>query len=174
MKLKAIVYTVLIFLIILLQSTVLNYLKIFDVKPNLVLIFIVSVALLQGNTEGAVIGFFTGLSQDIISGKVIGFYSLLGLYLGFTVGSLNKRLYRDNILVVVIFTFISSIAYESLVYFFYFFGQIIKGQADLLYTIKEIILPEALYNSIVSVFVYLVVMKLSEKFEVSEKSSRKY
>jgi len=36
------------------------------------------VALLGSNIEGAVTGFCGGLTQDMLSGRVIGFYALLG------------------------------------------------------------------------------------------------
>jgi len=170
MKIKIPVYTVCIIAIILLQSTVLDYIKIYNVKPNLIIVFTVSVALLNGNIEGAIVGFFAGLSQDIATGKLIGFYALLGLYLGLAVGSINKRLYRDNIFVVIFFTFISTIVYESTVYFLWSLRSIISGQVNLLYPLKAVILPEVVYNSAISVFVYIFVIKLTRTFEVTDRT----
>jgi rod shape-determining protein MreD len=149
----------------------LDYIKIYNIKPNLLIVFVVSVALLRGNVEGAVAGFLVGLSQDITSGKILGLYSLLGLYLGLIMGSVNKRLYRDNFLVVIFFTFVSTGVYELVVYSI---GMFTKGYTDLLFSLRWIILPEAIYNSIISLFVYAVVIKLNEKFESVDKSVRKY
>jgi len=178
MRIKVLAYAICIFFIILLQSTVLEYIKIFGVKPSLPIIFIVSVALLRGNVEGAVVGFFTGLSQDIVSGKILGLYALLGLYLGLAIGSVNKRLYRENFLVVIFFTFVSSVIYECMVFFLYTILPLLlfheKDQLDLLVPLGHIILPEAIYNSVVSVFVYMFVIKLNHKFEEISKASRKY
>lgn len=174
MKLKAFIYTICIFFIILLQSTVLDYIKILNVKPNLLLVFVVAVAFLQGNVEGTVVGFFAGLSQDIVSGKLIGLYALLCLYLGLAVGSVNKRLYRDNLLIVIFFTFASTVIYEAVVYFINAFNSIISGQAHFLYAIRGVILPEAIYNSVISIFMYILVRKFSLRFEKLDKASRKY
>ena len=170
MKTKILIYTLIIFFIVLLQATILDYIKIFYIKPNLLIVFVISVALLRGNIEGAVIGFFVGLSQDLISGKVLGFYTVLGMYLGLIIGSVNKRLYRENFLVVLFFTFISSIVYEMMVYFLSTFTH---GSIGIYYPFKNIVLPEALYNSFISIFVYIVVIKLNDKFNHS-KISRKY
>lgn len=170
MKKRIVIYTFLIFIIVLLQSTMLDYVKIYHIKPNLLIIFIISVALLRGNIEGSIIGFFIGLSQDIISGKLLGFYTLLGLYLGLIIGSVNKRLYRENFLVVIFFTFISSITYEMVVYFL---STFLKGNIDFYYPFKNIVLPEALYNSVISIFIYVLVIKLNDRFN-STKISRKY
>ncbi|HHW48984.1 MAG TPA: rod shape-determining protein MreD [Clostridiaceae bacterium] len=174
MRHKVIVYTICIFFIITLQSTVLDYIRVLNVKPNLLLVFVVAVAFLQGNVEGAVVGFFAGLSQDIVSGKLIGFYALLGLYLGLAVGSVNKRLYRDNLLIIVFFTFVSTILYEAVVYFLNSFNSIINGQGYFLYAVRGVILPEAVYNSVISVFIFIIVRKFSIKFEKLDKASRKY
>ena len=171
MKLKILIFAICIFAIGLIQSTVLDYIKICNIKPNLLIVFIISFALARGHIEGAVIGFFSGIIQDMISGKVLGFYSLMGLYLGLAVGSVNKRLYRDNLVVAVFITFISTVIYEFAVYILITF---IKGQMDLLYAIRGLILPEALYNSIFSVFIYLFVTRINAWFEEREKSSRKY
>ncbi len=173
-KIKIPVYTACIVGVLLIQSTILNYIRIYDIKPNLIIVFTVSAAFLNGSVEGAIVGFFTGLAQDIISGKVIGFYALLGLYLGLAVGSINKRLYRENIFVVIFFTFISTIAYESAVFFLWFFGSIIRGQVNLLYPFKEIILPEAVYNSAISVFVHIFMIKLSKAIENVKSKENKY
>jgi rod shape-determining protein MreD len=171
MKIKILGYAICIFILVLIQSTILDFIKIFNVKPNLLIIFTISVALLTNNVEGAVIGFFTGLSQDIVSGKVLGFYSLLGLYLGFIIGSVNKRLYRENVMIIIFFTFVSTVVYELIVCCINFFTN---GQIQLLYSLKVLILPEAIYNSIVSIFIYIFIIKMYDKLESMDKYSRKY
>ena len=171
MKIKILGYAVCIFIIVLIQSTVLDYIKVFNVKPNLLIIFIISVALLSNNIEGAIIGFCTGLSQDIVSGKVLGFYSLLGLYLGLIIGSVNKRLYRENVLIIVFFTFIATVVYETVVCVTNIFTN---GQIYFLYSLRNLILPEAIYNSIVSIFIYIFIIKLQDRFENIDKYTRKY
>ncbi len=97
--------------------------------------------LVRGSSEGAITGFFIGLSQDVISGKLVGFYSILGFYLGLIIGSTNKRLYRENFFIIIFFAFISSIAYESVVYLMYLWGVYFlsgfkEGQLNLIYALK--------------------------------------
>lgn len=178
MKIRILTYAVCIFFIILLQSTVLDYIEIYNVKPNLIIIFVVSVALLRGNVEGAVIGFTSGLMQDMLSGKVLGFYSLLGLYLGLIIGSVNKRLYRENLFVILFFTFMSTAFYEFTVFIL---GSVlpsllgpVRTQVEFIYPLRNVILPEAIYNSIVSIFIYIFVIKMNDRFDEVDKSARKY
>jgi hypothetical protein len=76
MKTRIPVYTACILIIITVQSTLADYIMINNVKPNLLIIFIISVALLRGIFEGGIVGFIAGLVQDILFGKVMGFYTL--------------------------------------------------------------------------------------------------
>lgn len=171
MRLKVIFYTISILLLMLLQSTLLVYARVYDVKPNLIIVFVIIVALLRGNVEGGTVGFFAGLMLDMLFGKILGFYTLLGFYLGILVGSVNKRLYRENILVVVFFTFVSSIAYETAVYVL---NSFMHGSLDLLFPMTRIILPEAVYNSLVSILMYLLLIKINRRFDETGKAARKY
>lgn len=171
MKLKILVYAFFLLLLLLLQSTLLGYVRIYNVKPNLLVIFVVCVALLRGNVEGASVGFFSGMILDMSFGKFLGFYTLLGLYLGLAVGSVNRRLYRDNFFVVVFFTFIATIFYEAAVYIL---STFMTGNIELLLPFTVKILPEAVYNSFVSIIVFAVVIKINNKFEETGKAARRY
>lgn len=171
MRMKIIAYTTLVFLTVLIQSTLGNSIKIYGVKPNITIAVIVIVALLRNNIEGAIVGFFCGLMQDCVSGTVIGFYALMGLYLGLVIGSINKKLYRENVLIAVFFTFVSTVVYEYLVYFF---STVFRAPLDFIYPMKNIILIEAIYNSAISIFVFIIVIKLHVRFEDFDKNSRRY
>jgi rod shape-determining protein MreD len=152
-----------------------GFIEAYNIKPNLFIILIVSIALLRGNVEGAAVGFFTGLVQDLISGRAIGLYALLGLYIGFIMGSVNKRLYRENILISIFFTFIATIFYELVV----FLTILISGiNTDFIEALKKalttIILPEAIYNGIMSIPIFILSIRLNYRLEDMKKSSRKY
>lgn len=171
MKSKILIYSVVVFILLLIQSTILNYIRIYNVKPNLILVFIIAVSLLRGSLEGAVLGFFAGLAQDMLSGKAIGIYALLGMYAGLISGSVNKRLYRENILVCVFFTFIISIVYEFIIFMP---TAIFNGYENIPYVLKRIILPEAIYNSAFSVIIFILAVKISYSMESVRKKARKY
>jgi rod shape-determining protein MreD len=171
MRLKILIYAIFLFLLLLLQSTLLGYVNIYNVKPNLLIIFVVCVALLRGNTEGAVVGFFAGLILDMSFGKLLGLYALLGMFLGLIVGSVNKRLYRENFLVVIFFTFVSTVIYESIVYIL---NTFMSGNIDMIWTLTMKILPEAIYNSLVSILIFAIVRKMSHRFDKTSKNIRKY
>lgn len=171
MRKKLITFTIYIFCITLLQTNFMGFIEVYNIKPNLFIILIVSIALLRGNVEGAAVGFFTGLVQDLISGRIIGLYALLGLYIGFIMGSVNKRLYRENILISIFFTFIATIFYELVV----FLTVLLSGiNTDFIKALTTIILPEAIYNGVMSIPIFILSIRLNYRLEDMEKSSRKY
>ncbi len=96
-------YLILILLPILslfLQSTFFSFLSIKGAMPNLVLIFVVFYALLNGNRQKAMVyGFLCGLLVDLYVGRFIGINALaLGLT-SFLIGSLEGRVFKENLLV---------------------------------------------------------------------------
>lgn len=171
MKRKLLFYFFIVILLLLLQTTLLQYVAIYGVLPNLLVVFIISAALLRGNVEGGAVGLFAGLAADLMFGSVFGFYALFGFYLGIVVGSLNKRLFRDNLLIVVFFTFVYSAAYESVIYTI---NNVMNIDMDFMYVFTRVILPEAAYNSAVAVLIFPLVIKADKWFNDTDKTIRKY
>lgn len=178
MKYKLTVYLFAIILICTLQTTVVEYFKIFNIKPNLLLVYIVCVSLIRGNTEGAVIGFISGFIMDCLSGRVIGYYSLLNMYLGLSIGSVNKKIFRENFIVACFFTFVATILYEFIAMFTALYIPAVFSRTaqpeNLLFALRNIILPEAIYNSIISIIVYIFVIRSNDKYLEIVRNLRRY
>lgn len=171
MKIKVFFYSLIILIILLLQTTLLHYAAIYGVMPNILIVFVIVTALIRGNVEGGAVGFFAGLAMDMLFGSVLGFYALMGLYLGIAAGSINRRLFRENLLVVLFFTFVYSVVYETLVYII---NTIMSGHINLLYPLTRVILPEAVYNCAVAVLIYALLIKADRRFSETGKLTRKY
>lgn len=151
-------------MLLVIQTTIPEYAKMFGVKPNLILVFTICAALVNGSTGGAVIGACAGLAIDLMSGKLLGMNALLGMYAGVTVGLVNKRIFRNNIFVLLLSVFTTSVVYEGLIYFFNFFFKTGTTALSLDPFIRTI-LPEALYNCIVSLIMYWIISVVNRRFE---------
>jgi rod shape-determining protein MreD len=171
MKNKLLYLFVLLYFTLIVQTTLLDYIKIYNIKPNLVLILIVCVTLIRGGMEGAVFGLVAGLLQDILCGNSIGPYALLGFVIGFGLGGFNKRFYRDNIFICAIITFVVSIIYES---FIILPGISLSDYQLILQILKNDILIEALYNTVISIPLYILILKINDRIVNKEKSTNKY
>jgi len=81
-----------------LQTTVGDWLQIFGVGPDFVVIFIVAVAIKYGPATGCFWGFFAGFAQDMYAPvEWLGAHSIAMTVLGFVVGQLEERFLTLNL-----------------------------------------------------------------------------
>ena len=98
MKVKRIFITALVILVAyVLQCTVFPVLDIAGIKPNLLLIVTASFGFMRGSKSGMLVGFLSGLLIDIQFGKMIGFYALIYLVVGFLNGLFEQMFYDEDI-----------------------------------------------------------------------------
>ena len=144
-----------------LQATWLNYITLFDIKPNLFLVYVVVLSFFcNKKTEGAIIGAVFGLVLDFIIGKVIGINMILSLLIGFTVTLFCERVIRKNsVFVTMLSVLVITIVYESV---YYFFAFLFTGGMGYWKAIIAVILPEGIFNMIIAVFMYYILGKLTQ------------
>ena len=137
----------------LIQEAFFNEMRLFGVKPNLALIFVVTFAIIMEERGALILGLAEGLYVDILFGRVLGVYGLLFMFTGFLCALIFKGLFKTKIFmsffaappVFVAFAFADS-----------FLARLIHviGSGGVLYTdyfthLIVRILPTALYNLIV-------------------------
>lgn len=134
-----------------LESTFFQYISVFGIKPDVALVIITTVAILQGKDMGIVTGVASGMLQDIIFGKPIGISAFSYMVAGYVVGLNSEKIFKENLIVPVIFTTAATlIKYAVTVFYLY----AIQLNFSLLSYIRSTVLPEAVYNCIISVFIY--------------------
>jgi len=154
MKHKIFISILLILIFTVLEATAVNYIRIFNSKPDLLLILIAFVSLNWGAVLGLAIGALCGLFAEATSGMPAGFlilsYSLGGLALG-GIGKLiyhstlyKSEFYRQKILTDISITFIFTLA----IYLWLFFLLRIAGK-DLYFlnTFIFVMLPACFYTA---------------------------
>jgi rod shape-determining protein MreD len=143
---------------LLIQLTLLNSFTIQGLKPDLILLVVLVFSLLKGAEEGTVSGFASGLLQDIFSTGLLGVNALVKTVIGFISGILKEKIFLEHILFLIpIITFVVSISQSILMLLILHAFGIEYG---MVWSFKKIILPEALYNSLLSPFVFLGIKKL--------------
>ena len=160
---KQLFMAVLVVLTYILQTTLMPEITVFDVHPDLCLIVVCSIAFLFGSTSGGVIGFFLGLMIDLYYGRSIGINALVLLYIGIFLGSFNKKVFKDNYLVILIFMIFTTFFYESVLYFYiaFVYSQNLDIWMFLNNTTTLIIL-----NIILGFFVYPILLKINLGLEI--------
>jgi rod shape-determining protein MreD len=81
--------TLVIFVALMLQSTVLVAVRVAGVHPDIVWLLPITAALLNGPETGALVGFWAGVAFDLVLPTPFGLSALVGCVLGFSVGSLT-------------------------------------------------------------------------------------
>lgn len=153
-------------LLTVLQTTWFNCFEILGVKPNLLLVYVVSISFFSNKKESAVLGAVYGIIFDIFIGKFLGMNALMFAITGFfTAYFCEKIIGNKNIFVIALFTVVISIFYEFINYFFSF---LIIGDIDFVYAFKNVIFIEGLYNGLI-VFLLYVPLKKITRFMYADK-----
>lgn len=151
-----------------LQSSVFTWLSFAGIIPNLMIILTSAFGFMRGEKEGLLIGFFCGLLSDIFFGEFLGFYALVLMYIGFINGKFSRIFYPEDIKLPIALIVISDVSYGLLCYILLF---LLRGRLNLPYYFTGIILPEALYTIVITMFLYPLILKVNEKLEAKEKRS---
>jgi rod shape-determining protein MreD len=89
------------FVSLFLQSTILANYSINGTVPDMVLIFVVFYALLNGSGKGTVYGLLCGLLEDLYMGRFIGFNAVSKAVVAYVVSKYQGNVFRENLLVGV-------------------------------------------------------------------------
>ncbi len=146
---KPYVYAFILVLIIPFQSTLLNPLSIFGIKPDLSLAILFIIGLLTGPVEAALVGISIGLVQDIGSASLLGFSGLTRGLVGLGSGLLGSRVLDISNPVIVLFLTIFSLVEGILISLFL---QTTYGEVPFFTMIAGRLVPQAIYTSVLCFF----------------------
>ena len=118
---KNLYITLIVFINLILQVTLYNFIKVFDVVPNIALILVVLFSLTTNVYMGGFVGLFTGLLYDILIMDVIGINALIYFIIGVTLGSFSEEINRENKMLYVFVAAIASLFYHLATAFITFF-----------------------------------------------------
>ncbi len=143
-----------------LQTTLLSYIQIASIRPNLPVILTASFALMCGRETGMTVGFFTGLLLDFFGGGILGFYALIYTLIGYSAGYTYRIFYDDDIKTPLLLIGICDLAYGICQYVTTF---LIRGRIHLFFYLRRIIIPEMIYTVIFAVFLYQLNYYINKK-----------
>lgn len=163
---RKIVLFIIISICFVLQTTTFQTLSFANIAPNLLIIVVASFGLMRGKTEGMYIGFFSGLLIDIFFGFYLGVYALLYMYVGFVTGLFQKHYYPEDIKLPLLIISASDLISNLIIYLVLF---LTRKRYDFGYYLGNVIVPELVYTTIITIFLYLLLLKINQKLEAYEK-----
>ena len=141
------VFTLIIFLCaMVIQTSVLPYLTIGDIKPDLVVVIVIYLGLMKGPQIGCLSGFFFGLLEDTYSGMFLGANAFTKTITGFLFGQVGKRLYTQSLFTHILCVGIGTGVEVIIALSIQGFGA----------HWKQLLLYEMLYNMICSPWIVMI------------------
>lgn len=164
---KAVHHSIWLILLSALQPTLLNYIKIFHVKPNLFLIYIVLAAFFCGKRDGAIIGAVFGIMLDLLLGKLVGLHAILYMYFGFLFGLISENiLKKPTVLISLLAVLVTSLFTGGIEYLFRSFTV---TEIPFTYACINILLPETIYSTVFTILMYLILKKTIKIFSINKR-----
>ncbi|MCI6554003.1 MAG: rod shape-determining protein MreD [Lachnospiraceae bacterium] len=167
---RIIVVGLLILTCFLLQCTLFHWLSFGGIIPNLLIVLTASFGFMRGERSGLVIGFISGILMDIFFGAAIGFYALLYMYIGYANGKFCQIFYPEDIKLPMALIICSDLIYGVVCYILMF---LMRARFHFSYYFVHIILPEIVYTTLVTLFLYPIVLRINRKLEAGEKQNEK-
>jgi rod shape-determining protein MreD len=140
-----------IFLLLLafvLQTTWIDFLEVFSLKPDLILLVLVYIALREGPLVAICMGFGVGFIQDVYHPADLGLNALSKSLIGFVVGYGRSRIVADNIQVQIGLLF-GAVIFHDLIYYL---GTSAIGVIDVPYFWFRYGLGRAIYTALLGTF----------------------
>ncbi len=169
-KLTIVISLIIIFIIIyLLQVNFFSWFNLAGIKPNLFIILILMIGLFSGKGIGTALGIFFGISLDFFVGKSIGISGIMLGAIGFIGGYLDKNFSKDSRITIIIMITLSTIIYEI---GYYILSHFIHSAYIDIFSFTRILFIELIYNAIITIIIYPLIMKFGYKLEDSFKDNK--
>lgn len=157
---KHLKYALIAFLLALVQTQVMRLLSLEGITPDLLTIWVVYVALREGQISGTIWGFLAGLFFDLVTGNFIGLGALTKTICGFTAG----YFYQENKTEITLgsYRFILIVLITALIDTTIFFVLFTRGtDIGLVRAIFEFGLTTSLYTATITLLPMLVFSRKS-------------
>ena len=156
---RVLVTIVIVVTALLLQSTLFWQLKLLGVRPELMYLVTIVVAILEGPQEGAITGFVGGMAQDFMINQPKGITALTLTLLGYAAGLARQYIVSPSPLLPTILVAVGTAAGVA----FYQVVAFLLGQLEEPFgTAARVTLLTALYGAILTPILYPLLRRVIE------------
>jgi len=166
---RKVVSILLIFACFLVQSALWNLFTFTTVRPNLMLVLVVSFGLMHGSRSGMLMGFISGLLADMQYGSLFGINALLYMYIGYFIGKAYQVFFDEDIRVAIGAVAVCDAAYNIIYYVIkLMFGARYSFGAFMI----RIMIPELIFTLILTVILYRLFYLINKKLLETEQEDQ--
>ena len=153
---KKIIYLFLIVItLFIFDNAVSPFFAIKNIYTSVLFVFIVCYSIINGYTEGVIIGVITGALQDIYFPGVIGINMLINMLICLIAAKIGKEIFKEKAIIPIFSTFLLSLI-KSITVFVMFI--LIKSSNNFM----NLIIYKAIYEMIIALLLYKIILKFSE------------
>ena len=140
------------------QNCVFPLIPFLSASPNLLLILTFSFGFMKGQRAGMFYGVLAGILLDLFYSGPFGFYTLFYVYVEYVNGICTKYYYEEYITLPLVLSVFNELAYNLYVYVFRF---LIRGRLNVLYYLKELVIPETIFTVVTTLLIYRLLLYIS-------------
>lgn len=145
------------------QVCIFPFIPFLSASPNLLIILTFTYGFSLGVEEGMLYGILCGVLMDLYYAGPFGFFTLLFLWIGYINGRLSTYFYEDYIVLPFVVCTVSEIMYNVFIYIFKFF---IRGKYDVIFYLREIVIPEVIITLLFTLLLYRLLLSYNKKLRV--------
>jgi rod shape-determining protein MreD len=112
---RAVLMLFIFILTLILPGTLFHYWSWGGIKPDLLMLWVIYIALHHRPARAAAYAFIAGLVEDFYLGRYIGLNAISLVVAALLIGFLQQRWYRENIPLTMVLVFIVSVLGETLI-----------------------------------------------------------
>lgn len=159
-KIIASIYIILLVITIFaLQIYLIDSRTLFGIKPNLILISVITVSLWYGLYVGSTYAVLVGIITDMLFGNTTGLFTISYGLTGVLIGFFNSNYRKENKASLIYVTMLGVCIFELSQYLNYI--VLTSSLASIVHLIKQILIS-SLLNIIIAYILYNVLYKISE------------
>lgn len=152
----------------LLQGVIIPELAIYEVAPNIIIVFLVCAAILYGPVYPSVLAALLGLIQDFMYSRIWGGHFAVYTVITYFIGFICTDMSRNNVLLAPIFTSLATIIYN---FVFIFINIFVSGYTNIIKCFVFSVLPEVVYNDIFALILFTAMLMI---YNIKEHKYRHY
>jgi rod shape-determining protein MreD len=163
---RPVIWGVFLLLTLILQATIAPLIAIRGIRPDLLLLVVVSSALLMGKEQGVGLGFFAGLVQDLASGNIFGLNVLSKMATGYLAGNMERKVFKENLLLPVMASILATAANSMfmllLLIILGYYVDLVAALVNVFYLV--------IYNAAVAIPVHQLVYRITRGWVTDQNS----
>ncbi|MBP3781382.1 MAG: rod shape-determining protein MreD [Selenomonas sp.] len=157
----------LVFVMVLyaLQTSFFPLMSYHGVSPDFMLLLTTSFAFLRGKEQGAMMGFATGMTQDLAMGSFLGAHAFTHLLVGYLCGRLANRVFKEQFFLPVF----ASLAVTAANYFILALLMVLLGyRFNPISNVQYMLLPMLIYQLAFAYPVHYLTYIMDKKLRTQE------